>query len=118
MKRRLEWAGLSEFNEKISLITHAELFSTAKPKKSYYSEILTFTNKNAVNCLMVGNDLYNDGAASLLGMQFYHVLESTIESKPDFLSERTKDSIDYDKIKVTDSGSLEKLYNIIRNYVE
>ena len=42
MLKRLEWADLIKYwyDKSIKLISHAELFTTAKPQPEYYFEIL------------------------------------------------------------------------------
>ena len=51
-------------------------------------------------------------------MKFFHVIleGNQLNSAGDFLSEQTKDKIDYSKIKIDASGSLEDLFYLIKDY--
>ena len=44
--KRIRWAGLGDYVNKIELITHGEDFSTSKPDIAYYQEILDKIDKN------------------------------------------------------------------------
>lgn len=114
MRNRLDWVEILEYweNGSISLVTHAELFSKSKPQLEYYQEILKIINKTAEECLMIGNDYYNDGASSLVGIKFYHVLNDGKYNETDLLSMQTKDSINHEKIIISGSGSLNNLYEL------
>jgi FMN phosphatase YigB (HAD superfamily) len=114
--RRLDWAGLGEFRSKISLITTGENFHFTKPDVKYYEEILSLINESAENCLMIGNDRLNDGAASLIGIDFYHLQESgeiQLFLEPKFLMEQTNKIMSDKKIIISHSGSLKALYEAL-----
>ncbi len=66
---RLGWAGLK--NISFDLITSAENFNYCKPNLEYYLEICSQINEKPEDCLMVGNDPYNDIIASKTGMKTY-----------------------------------------------
>ena len=110
-KKRIEWAGLGSFIDKIKLITHGEQFTTTKPDLSYYKEILNFIGKKASDCLVVGNDLYNDGVASMMGMKFYQITDKDKDS--DFLSIETRKGLERDQLKVSGSGTLMDFYKLL-----
>lgn len=117
MITRLEWAGLKKFWDggQIKLITDAEHFHTAKPRPEYYLEILKKLNLKSENCLMIGNDFFNDGAASLLDISFYHIKNEY--ENIDFLSEQTKQTIDQTKIIVNATGTLQEFYQLSKDFL-
>ena len=43
----------------------------AKPNLNYYQEIFQTLNKQAKQCLMVGNDINDDACAAKLGAKIY-----------------------------------------------
>lgn len=73
---RIRWAGFepSEFE----YISSFENNSYCKPHLEYYKEVLESINKDALNCYMVGNDVFDDLSSSKLGIETYlitnHVL--------------------------------------------
>jgi FMN phosphatase YigB (HAD superfamily) len=71
---RLNWAGLEEI--KFELMTHVKNSTFCKPNLNYYAEICEKININPQNCLMVGNDEFNDMIASKIGMKTFLVTES------------------------------------------
>ena len=72
-RKRLEWAGLGTYIDNLTLVTYGEQFNTTKPDINYYNQILEKTGHTAEECLMDGNDIYNDGVASLIGMKFFYI---------------------------------------------
>ena len=112
-KKRLIWAGLENYIDNLLLITHGEQFTTTKPDMEYYKQILDIIGRNANECLMIGNDIYNDGSASLIGMKYYQLLLSTSNSEADFLSKETQKLVDITQIHVTSSGTLEDFYKLL-----
>lgn len=109
--KRIQWAGLGSYVDKLTLVTHGEEFSTAKPDLAYYQEILDKINRKATECLVIGNDLYNDGSGSLLGMKFYHIVNKVEDG--DFLSKMTRKDLQEKDIKVTATGTLEDFYELL-----
>lgn len=63
---RLSWMGLepSEF----SLVTTFEEDRFAKPNPKYYQDVIDRIGSKAEDCIMVGNDVADDGGAMLLGI--------------------------------------------------
>ncbi len=114
-RKRLQWAGLGDYIDRMTLITHGEQFSTTKPSLDYYKQILGIINRKAEECLMVGNDYYNDGVASLLGMKYYHIETTDWEQGDDFLSSETKKYVDDSKIKVTQKGNLTDFLELLQH---
>lgn len=66
---RIRWAGFepSEFE----YISSFEDNSYCKPHLEYYKEVLESINKDADNCYMVGNDVFDDLSSGKLGIETY-----------------------------------------------
>ncbi len=62
VETRLRWIGLSAAD--FELVTTYENMHYCKPNPRYFTEILTMTGKDAAQCLMVGNNMDEDGAAA------------------------------------------------------
>lgn len=99
VEARLEWVGINPAD--FELLTHYENMSYAKPNPEYYRQILNKIGEKADNCLMVGNDLQEDGAASELGIKTLIV--------DDKLIQRAKKSY-----QPAWQGSLAELKNLIK----
>lgn len=68
-KLRIEWAGLDISDFKF--VTHSENMYHCKPSVSYYNDILQRLKADGISreeCLFIGNDAKNDGAAVLAGI--------------------------------------------------
>lgn len=74
---RVDWAGLkpSDFLH----ITTMENSTCAKPNPRYYGELLRQFDLSAEDCLMVGNDVQEDGAAAKLGMPLFFLTDHLID---------------------------------------
>ena len=79
--RRIEWAGF--YPDDFIYISSYENSHFCKPSTEFYREILEHTGKTPGQCIMVGNDVQEDLAASDLGMQTYLIR--------DFIIHRGKD---------------------------
>jgi len=66
---RMRWAGLDATD--FELYTTYENSSYCKPNPAYYQEILDKIGLQGSDCLMVGNDVIEDGAAAKLGMDVF-----------------------------------------------
>lgn len=66
---RLKWAGVE--NYPFNLITTYENMHFAKPQLAYYQEILDRIGRCPRECLMVGNDTYEDMVAQQVGMETF-----------------------------------------------
>ena len=66
---RLKWAGVRDLF--FDLITSVENSTFCKPRLEYYSEICKKIDVLPKNCLMVGNDRFNDMIASKIGMKTF-----------------------------------------------
>lgn len=113
-QKRLQWAGLGNLIDQLTLITHGEQFSTTKPSLGYYNQILEIIHRTADECLMVGNDIYNDGVASILGMKYYHIISDSWNQGADFLSQETMKYVDVQKITIAGKGNLKDFYELLQ----
>lgn len=66
---RMRWAGL-DIND-FELITTYENSRHTKPNPDYYTNIAKALGVSAEECLMVGNDVVDDGAAERAGMKLF-----------------------------------------------
>jgi FMN phosphatase YigB (HAD superfamily) len=84
MKHRLRWAGLADYPYR--LITAYENMHFCKPHREYYEEILHLLNRQASECLMIGNNIREDLAAEKAGIKTYllknHLLDNRKEKTP------------------------------------
>jgi FMN phosphatase YigB (HAD superfamily) len=71
---RLNWAGLEGIT--FDLITHLKNSTYCKPNLNYYHEICDKIDVIPQNCLMVGNDTFNDMIAAKTGMKTFLVTDS------------------------------------------
>jgi len=71
---RLRWAGLDDIE--YDLITSADNTNYVKPRLEYYHHICQAIQVNPEECLMVGNDAFNDMIASKIGMKTYLTTDS------------------------------------------
>lgn len=77
---RMEWVGLNK--DDFDLVTSYETDSYCKPNPKYFETICERLNVSPKDCLMIGNDEYEDMyAASSLGMDCYLVVDTVIPSK-------------------------------------
>lgn len=71
---RLRWAGLDDIE--YDLITSADNINYVKPRLEYYHQICKAIHVKPEDCLMVGNDAFNDMIASKIGMKTYLTTDS------------------------------------------
>lgn len=74
---RVRWAGLEP--EDFAWLTTYENSRYCKPNPDYYREILDKLNLKPGECLMVGNDVQEDGAAAKLGMPVFLLTDCLIQ---------------------------------------
>ncbi len=84
VRTRLSWIGLEP--EDFSYITSYNNSHYCKPNPSYYTEILSAVGKEPQQCLMVGNDATEDGAAHKAGIQLFLVTDYLINAKNEDVS--------------------------------
>ncbi len=75
-EKRIGWAGLS--SNDFDIITTYENSHFCKPNIKYYEEILSKSNLDAKDCIMVGNDADEDTVAEELGMKVFLLTDCLI----------------------------------------
>lgn len=90
---RMRWAGLD--SEDFSFITTYENSSFCKPNTKYYEELLKKIEKSPSDCMMVGNDTREDGAAASLGIPFFLLEGHTIEHDGSYNGYFTRGDFEY-----------------------
>ena len=81
---RIRWAGLEP--EDFLLYTTYENSSFSKPNPKYYREIVEKLGLDPETCLMVGNDVTEDGAAKALGMDVFFLTNCLINKEGEDIS--------------------------------
>lgn len=76
---RIRWAGLEP--ENFEIYTTYEDYSFCKPNLGYYKEVLKNLGVKGEECLMVGNDVFEDMVATELGMKVFLLKDCLINSK-------------------------------------
>ncbi len=100
IKERMRWAEIDDIP--FALVTTYEEMHYCKPQRAYYEEILNLIGAQPKDCLMVGNDPWEDLVAGQLGMKTYLVTDCLVE-RPEMAT--TPDYI----------GSLEELFSFVRS---
>lgn len=77
IEARMKWAGVDDLP--FALVTTLEEMHYCKPNPNYYREILEKVGKQPEECMMIGNDGYEDMIAGKLGMETYLVTDCFIE---------------------------------------
>ena len=112
-KKRIIWAGLEKYLDKITLITHGEQFKASKVRSDYYRQITEMIHAKPDECLMIGNDFFKDGLASTIGMKYFQIVSETDETS--FLNEQIKNKELKGQIKVSGTGTLDDFFKLINN---
>lgn len=75
--KRIAWAGyeLNDFDH----ITRFEEYHSSKPSKAYYLEIMDRLGLEPKDCIMIGNDVQEDGTAKELGMELWLINDNLID---------------------------------------
>lgn len=73
---RIHFAGLDEND--FERFTTYEDYSHCKPNPKYFSEILEKINAKPEDCIMIGNDVQEDGSAAKIGMPCYIITDCLI----------------------------------------
>ncbi|GAX91959.1 HAD family hydrolase [Effusibacillus lacus] len=77
IEARMKWANIEDLP--FELVTTLEEMHFCKPNLSYYKEILQKIGRKPDECMMIGNDGFEDMIAGKLGMQTYLVTDCLIE---------------------------------------
>ena len=83
-EKRILWAGLDK--QDFEFVTTYENSCSGKPNLIYYQEILKKINAKPDECLMVGNDAFEDMVARKLGIDVFLILDCLINSKNEDIS--------------------------------
>ena len=78
-ENRIRWAGLEP--DDFALITTYENSTYCKPNPAYYREVLGKLGLEAEECLMVGNDVVEDGAAQKFGIPVFFLTPCLINTQ-------------------------------------
>jgi len=111
---RLRWAGME--NISFDLITSAENFNYCKPQLEYYQEIANRIEVAPEECLMVGNDPFNDMIASKVGMKTYLTTDSDHLSIE--LSRELAKNANLEFPPPDFKGQLKEILNVIDNLMQ
>lgn len=76
-RARMRWAGLADVS--FDLITTMENSHYGKPNPKYFLEVMESLGVMPSQCLMVGNDVQEDGAATYVGISTYLVTDCLID---------------------------------------
>lgn len=76
-RERMRWAGIENFPWQ--LITTYENSRFCKPHPQYYLDILAQIGRQPQECIMIGNDVQEDIAASQVGMHTFLVTDCLID---------------------------------------
>jgi len=110
-KLRLNWAGLEGIT--FDLITHVKNSTYCKPNLNYYYEICSKIEVKPQNCMMIGNDTFNDMIAVKTGMKTYLVTDNQNNSV-----EVSRELAGLNKVEMPEPdyiGKLEELIPILVN---
>ncbi len=72
-QKRIQWAGLNI--DDFEIVTTYEDFYYCKPSPSYYQEVIDKCGLDIKECMMVGNDVKEDGVVETMGMPVYLVTD-------------------------------------------
>lgn len=73
IEERMRW--IDVFDMPWRLVTTYEQMHACKPHPAYFQEILSIIGREPSECLMVGNDLDEDGVAAKVGMEVFFVTD-------------------------------------------
>lgn len=76
VNQRISWAGIDPCI--FTLKTSYETSHYTKPNLKYYQEVISQENLEIDECLMVGNDIVEDGVIEILGIPLYLVTDCLI----------------------------------------
>lgn len=76
---RLRWLGIDP--EALELVTTYETSCFAKPNPDYYREVCACMGVEPSDCIMIGNDVEEDGCAAQLGMPVMLVTDCLLNLK-------------------------------------
>lgn len=77
VRHRMDWAGIGDVP--FALVTTMEHMHFCKPNPKYYLEILDRVDRTPQDCIMIGNDVQEDGVAGKVGMETFLVTDFVID---------------------------------------
>lgn len=84
-QQRIHWAGLDE-NDFLFYTTYEDSYS-CKPNVQYYLEVASRCQVSPSQCIMVGNDVKEDGVAKECGMEVFLLTDCLINTEHKDLTE-------------------------------
>ncbi len=84
IEERMRWVEVDDMPWR--LVTTYEEMHACKPQPAYYQEVLRRIGRDPEECMMVGNDVQEDGVAGALGMQTFFVTDFLIDRRGSTLS--------------------------------
>ena len=87
VEMRVMWAGIHL--EKFTSFTHAKSMTSCKSYVSFFSDLIEQNQLNPENCLMIGDNAYEDGLASRIGIDVF-ILSNKQKSILKMLNKETK----------------------------
>lgn len=79
IRERMRWAGVLDYPW--ALVTSIENMHACKPRPEYYEEVVRQLGLRPEECVMVGNDVEEDGVAARLGMRVYVATDFLIDRR-------------------------------------
>ena len=76
IEERMRWIGVHDLPWR--LVTVYEEMHACKPQPAYYQEVLSLLGRAPGECLMVGNDVQEDGIAAKVGIPVFFVTDHLI----------------------------------------
>jgi FMN phosphatase YigB (HAD superfamily) len=73
IQERMRWVQIDDLPRR--LVTTYETMHACKPQPAYYREVLSRIGRQPAECLMVGNDVDEDGAAARVGVPVFFVTD-------------------------------------------
>lgn len=92
VRHRMDWAGIGDVP--FALVTTMEHMHFCKPNPKYYLEILDRVDRTPQDCIMIGNDVQEDGVAGKVGMETFLVTDFVIDRGVGHLEFNHKGSLD------------------------
>lgn len=77
IEERMRWIEVDDLDWR--LVTCYEEMHACKPQPAYFQEILARIGRRPEECMMVGNDVQEDGVAAKLGMEIFYVTDHLID---------------------------------------
>lgn len=77
IEERMRWIQVDDLDWR--LVTVYEEMHACKPQPAYFAEVLERIGRRPEECMMVGNDVQEDGVAAKLGMDLFFVTDFLID---------------------------------------